>query len=456
MDSPIAGNAESNCEGSRLLRAVCLMLVVACCGCRSGFSTLDAGRNAYFVGDLTTARSALLETAEAKSKLTDIAKLDLAVVELAVGNPNGAEALLRESRDSFDLRDPSETLPSVRSLMTDERDRVYDAASYEEVMIRSLLSISSLMSGSGDAESYALQAQMRQGELAQQAEEKGIENVGEVYQPLALAPYIRGLIREANHHDYDDAARSYELVAQWQPSFLPAPYDVQRATTGTHSQPGHGVLYIIAFVGRGPQRVPDVAEATGPALLIADRIVAASSSYTIPPTLAPIPVPRVMIPPSRVDRIGVYADGDFIGGTEILTDVGQLASRQLDAEMPWTVARGVVRRVAKKTVVATSLNTLVGENPIANLGGALLGSAWEATEQADTRCWALLPREIQVMRLELPAGTHEIATAAITSRSIGVDARADVAIRDGANSYLLCIAPDDHVTALVCGAGSAP
>ena len=31
--------------------------------------------------------------------------------------------------------------------------------------------------------------------------------------------------------------------------------------------------------------------------------------------------------------------------------------------------------------------------------------AWEASEAADTRCWGLLPDKIQVLRIELPAGT---------------------------------------------------
>lgn len=438
-----------------MLRALSLTVMLIACGCQGAFRKLDSGREAYYLGDLQGAR-AQLASLERQRRLGDVALLDRAVVELAAGNIGEAEALLREARDRFDARKPVTTVPSVTSLLTDERDRPYDAASYEDVMIRSLLSISSLLGDAGDAEAYAMQAQMRQQEIAIQAADKGLENVGEVYQPLALAPYVRGLIREANHHDYDDAARAYQLVAQWQPSFRPAEFDVIRATEGTHSQPGHGVLYLFAFVGRGPQRVADIAEATGPALLIADRIVAATSGYTIPPTLAPVPVPRVMVPPSRVDRVGVFVNGQFVGATEVLTDVGTLASRQLEAEMPWTVARGIVRRVAKKTVVATSLQAVGGDNGAIQLGGALLGSAWEATEQADTRCWGLLPREIQVMRIELPSGEYDIGTTAICQRSLQVETSARVVIRDGLNSFALCIAPDDRVTAMVCGAAGQP
>ena len=33
---------------------------------------------------------------------------------------------------------------------------------------------------------------------------------------------------------------------------------------------------------------------------------------------------------------------------------------------------------------------------------------WESMETADTRCWNLLPAEIQVTRLEVPAGEHRL------------------------------------------------
>lgn len=425
------------------------VLVILSAGCRSGWATLEQGRGAYYAGDFDGARMALAATMEQDRKLADVARLELAVVELTAGNPTAADALLRESRDAFDQRDPPEVIPTVGSLITDERDMPYDAASYEDVMLRSILSIASLMSDSGDAESYAMQAQMRQLQLAQAAEERGLENVGEVYQPLALAPYIRGVIREATHHDYDDASRAYQLVAQWEPSFAAAQSDILRASQGTHSQPGHGVLYVFALVGRGPQRVADVADATGPALLIADRLVAATTEYAIPPTLAPIPIPRVTVPHSRATCVGIRVPGAPPAQTVAVTDVGGLAVRQIEAEMPWTVARGVVRRVVKKAIVATTIDSVSGGNPALDFGGSLLGSVWEATEKPDLRCWSLLPREIQVSRIELPAGKHRFSAAAIGAGTRDVGVEAEVVIRDGTNSYVLVAAPDDRVTALV-------
>lgn len=449
-------------ESTRLPRSVghwfklCSLLLVGCLlspclGCQGGPSAIQQARSAYYSGDFPAARQHLVDVVDRDRRFGDVAKLDLAIVELASGNPASADSILRDCRKTFDRRDPVEIVPGVRTILTDDRDQPYDAAGYEDVMIRSLLSISSLLCNSGDAEAYAMQAQMRQSELAQQAEERGIGNLGEVYQPLALAPYIRGMLREATHHDYDDAQRAYQLVAQWQPGFHAIEADVIRATEGTHSRPGHGVVYVFALVGRGPVRVEDRAEATGTALLIADRIVAATTNETIPPTMAPIPVPAVVVPPSPTAAIAVSVDGQNMGVTESLTDVAALASRQVQAEMPWVIARGIVRRTAKKAVVASSLNFMNSDNSALHTGGALLGSLWEASERADIRCWSLLPREIQVLRLELPSGEHSIVTSAVGRGTISNASRANVVVRDGVNSYLLVIAPDDRVSALCVG-----
>lgn len=432
------------------------LFVVICClvawlplvGCKSGPRPLDQARQDYYLGNFAASRTQFENLTERDRRLRDVAQLDLAIVELAAGNAARADALLRDSRDTFDDRQASITMPTATTLLTDDRDSPYDAAGYEDVMIRSLLSITSLISGSGDAEAYALQAQMKQGELAQQAAERGLENVGQVYQPLALSPYIRGVLRESSHHDYGDAERAYQLVAQWEPEFAFAAEDVQRASSGTHSQPGYGVLYVFALVGRGPIRVEDYAEASGSALLIADRIVAASSDLAIPPTLAPIPVPRVVVPASNVQTVGVRVNGVASGTTARLADVGRLATRQAEAELPWTIARGVVRRVAKKAVVTTGAKSISGNSAGVEQGLALLGSLWEATEHADTRCWSLLPREIQVLRVELPVGKHQVSTAALGSRIASTPVTASITIRDGRNAYLLVVAPDDRVTAM--------
>lgn len=428
-----------------------ILLVICCGGCHVGPSAIQQGRTAYYSGQFTEAREHFNRSIKKERHERDVAKLELAMVELAEGNPSAAEAIFRDCREVFDERDPWVTTPTARSLVTDDRDSPYDTAGYEDVMIRSLLAISSLMSDSGDAEAYAIQAQMRQSELVQSAEARGMENLGEVFQPLALSPYLRGIVREATHHDYDDAHRAYELVAQWQPDFHPIHDDISRTTQGTHSPPGCGVVYVFAFVGRGPIRVEERAEATGAALLIADRIAAASTNLAIPPTMAPIPIPAVNVPFAAAQSVAVSVNRQPVGVTNRITDVGHLATRQVEAEIPWVIARGVVRRAAKKAIVSGTVNLLAHENQWLEFGGSMAGSIWEATEHADTRCWSLLPREIQVLRVELPRGSHELNFSAVGPGTQSNHSTAYVTVRDGTNSYVLVVAPDRAIQSVVVG-----
>ncbi len=147
--------------------------------------------------------------------------MDLAIVELASGDAPAALKTLRESRDELDEQlKLTKMTGSLASMVTDDRSRPYEPAGYEQVLVRSLLSLCSLATGDGDAESYANQAQLKQTELARAAEERGLQLVEETYQPLALATLCpRCVLREASHHDYDDALRSYQLVSHIQPSF---------------------------------------------------------------------------------------------------------------------------------------------------------------------------------------------------------------------------------------------
>ena len=96
----------------------------------------------------------------------------------------------------------------------------------------------------------------------------------------------------------------------------------------------------------------------------------------------------------------------------------------------------------KKAAVYATKDYVEADNPLADFALSAVGVAWEATEAADTRCWGLLPREIQVVRVELPAGTHDIQLLPVLpSRSAVAGPHQSVTIEDGRNTYLLACFP---------------
>ena len=426
-----------------------IVLLATFVGCSaSRIHHANNARNAFAAGNLDVAGEQLQELIDKDKRQATNATLDLAMVQLASGDYRAAEERLRKLRDKFDSMPELAPVREATSMITDDNARVFRAAGYEQVMIRTMLALCSLAGDGQDAESYSLQASMKQAQLQRDAEDRGVADSKDFFQPIAIAPYLRGVLREANHRDYDDAARAYKLVSAVVPTFAPAKADIQRATTGIHSSPGHGVVYVIACVGRGPVLTETVAETTTTALQIASTALRAENAdedeKPTLPNVASVKVPAVLVPPSRVAAVDVSIDGRLFGTTQILTDVSDLAAKQVAAEMPWTIARAVVRRAAKETAVYKASDAIGLQGTGKSLFQFAASSFWSGSEDADTRCWSLLPREIQVLRAELPQGQHDIQIAGVGSAGeVFSRQQRTLNVRDGQNHYLIAIAPDE-------------
>ncbi len=420
-------------------------LAAALAGCATYADRLGEIRQAFYAGDLERVTESIDRSLAHPRHDGDVLKLERAIVDLSAGRSREAEGRLREVRDRFDHLEQASAAESALSMLSDENAKAYAGEDYEKVLIRSLLAISNLMGDGGDAGAYSLQITDKQQQIIQAAVDKDGNNPKLGYKQVALGPYIRSAVREETHTNYDDVARSTAMVVSWQPDFAFGRQDLDRAQHGHHSAPGNGVLYVFALVGRGPHKIETVEVPSTVSLLIADRILSNNNTYTLPPTIAPIKVPKVVVPANRVDGVQVAVDGRFSGTTATITDVGRMALEEYQAVYPRVVATAVVRRVVKKAVVYGTKEVIGGRrNSLLNFGLDALGVAWEATEAADTRSWGLLPEKIQVLRLELPAGRHQLALrAAAGSVALGGEAVQSVTIENGRNTYALATFPDE-------------
>ena len=99
-------------------------------------------------------------------------------------------------------------------------------------------------------------------------------------------------------------------------------------------------------------------------------------------------------------RVGVDDDTMSHRGVVAVVDDGRAADQR--RERAGIVTRAAARAAAKYAV-AKAIEDKKGEvaGSLANLGASLL-------ERADVRSWHLLPQEITLARLRLPAGTHRV------------------------------------------------
>lgn len=427
-------------------------------GCSTYAKRVGKVRNAFYQGDLASAAKLVDESLASGGGEADVLRLESAMIQLAVGRPRDAEQSLRLVRDRFDYLEQASLAESALATLTDDKRRAYSGEDYEKVLIRALLAVSNLMHDGSDAEAYSLQTIEAQERIITSGADKSGNNPKLSYQRVALAPYLRGVLREQTHLDYDDAARSFASVVSWRPEFLAGKLDVERATHGHHSQPGHGVLYLFAFTGRGPYKEESAEVPTSAALLVAGEIVSAVGKQTVPPNIAPVKVPRIRSRANPVQGVAVSVNGQPRGFTETLTDVTWMARLQCDALLTRTVARAVARRVVKMGVIYTGKEVAgLAKNDAANIAFDVAGIAWQATESADTRCWSLLPDKIQVLRVELPEGDHDLSLAPVSSarQSIGRPVRQRVRIDNGRNTYALAMFPGEKLVGQVLVSGGS-
>jgi hypothetical protein len=421
-----------------------LATVLFCAGCATHADRLVGVRSAYFAGDLALAQSKIDESIKGHSRDADVLQLDRATVLLGEGRAKEAEQALRKVRDDFDHLEQKDLAEGALSMLTDDQRLAYAGEDYEKVLVRVFLTLANLMSGGQDATAYAFQVTDKQERIVQAGAGPDGNNRKQAYQRVAAGAYLHAALREETQQNYDDAARSLERVCQWQPSFQFGKRDLERVRTGRHSARGNGVLYVFGLVGRGPYKEERAEIVTQAALLVADRIVSAVGKRTIPPTLAPVKVPVVVCPANEVQGVRVSLDGRAAGHTETVTDVGQLARQQCEALLPEVIGRAVARRVLKKAAVYGAKEAVGGDKQgVASLAFDVAGVVWEATESADTRCWGLLPDKIQVLRVELPAGTHTLALEPVGAEGTarGPAQTATVQIDDGRNTYVLASFP---------------
>ncbi len=430
-----------------MFRRACCFVVVLCsiglAGCRTHVQQLGQIRQDFFAGELDHATSTIDKSLKHPRHDADVLKLERAIVDLTAGRPNQAEQTLREVRDHFDHLEQKSVAESALSMLTDDNSRAYAGEDYEKILIRAFLALSNLMNGGTDAQAYTLQITDKQQQIINAAVDKDGKNPKQAYKQVAIGPYIHGLIREQTHSNYDDVARASAMVVSWQPDFAYGRQDLDRARAGRHSSPGNGVLYVFTLVGRGPYKQETIEIPSTVSLLIADRILSNNSTYSLPPTVAPIKVPKVVANGSGTSYVRVAVDRRPAGSTATITDVGRMAVEQYEAVYPEVIARAVVRRIVKKSVVYGAKEAIGGKrNTLLNVGLDVAGVVWEATEAADTRCWGLLPDRIQVLRVELPKGSHQIALQAVGPYGTGSEEIETVNISDGRNTYLLANFPN--------------
>lgn len=309
------------------------------------------------------------------------------------GESNGYFALAEKH---FGLNDYTSVSEEVGTLLTSENTKVYRGEDFERVLIHVFKAMNFALMGS--IESSLVEARLVNRRLEQ------MKRDGQrTYKQNAFARYISAILYESQG-ELNDAYVDYKKTRELIPAFSPVGRDLWRIAyalrmsdecerwkkefqlSDADSQPesnrvlgkgsGMGEVIVIYQNGISPEKRPD------PIFPSLPRFVARYNPVTV----------------AEVDL-----NGEFAGRTVILHDIEETAIKNLEEKKAGMAAKRVAGRVTK-AVVADQIKRRTNSE----LLGALTEIALVVSDQADIRSWRLLPRDLQILRLAVPEGTHVI------------------------------------------------
>lgn len=364
------------------------------------------------------------------------------MTRLASGDTDGTIELLRRSRDVLSERyNESDVAGWLQAAIADDTFLDYRGADYEHVLTPAMLAICDLLEGGQDSYAYALQVGEVQERILGSTFGDDVDGKGNGYNPrktyqrVAVGAYVEGLVREREGYA-SEAFKAYERARDWGGSSSAVVVDAcERTTNGVYSGAGQGVVHVFRLAGRGPRFVQGTSPMTDAALFLANigSLVVGDNVGLLGQMNVPIPVVRVGDP--FVPELEIRTGGAVVASTSTLLDVAAVATQQIEANMPWILARAAIRRGAKAVAAkAVQDSTNSNDSGIGLLAGVLTNLALTAGEQADTRNWTSLPARFQAARFTLPEGDHEL--------DLGGGMHASVRVASGKDSYVVIVQPD--------------
>lgn len=316
--------------------------------------------------------------------------------------------------------DPSKLFSLVGASLISERLKPYEGQDYEKVWLTTRLALNRIAESDWDNarvdikrthEREAVIAELRAKETVaaeEEAKAKGVQaNTKEIngypvetlndpevlklkngYQN-ALSHYLAGFLYEVLNEG-GLAAPGYRKAIELKPD------------TPVLEEGLRGLDERTSFTHRRKQRMTDVLFILESGNAPARKGVNFTIPVPINGRLNSISIAYPVIQAARQPGPGTLTLGESSIKAATVVDMNVMARRALRDEMPGTMARGLVRAVAKG-VLQNEMQKRGGL-----LGGALAMVASAATEQADDRIWRTLPGDVSVARGYLPVGEHRL------------------------------------------------
>lgn len=308
------------------------------------------------------------------------------------------------------------------SVAVNDTMKAYEGLPSEQLMIYAFEALNYLQSG--DVDAAAVEA--RQFDVKQQLIAE--KNKNAKYLSGAFVRYLNGMVYEAAGENDSARIEMQKAVDGYkaQKSGFAVPQglidDLTRLTAG---KPAPSEVVLILQNGLGPSldeviiRVANPNPQKGTAMLS-------------------VAVPKFVKRSVPVESV-VLSAGSRSVNSEVVEDVNDIAKKSLNDRLPVITARAVARMLVKN---AAAKKAKEKSSSVAGSYGFLADIAVDvgaaASERADTRTWSLLPGNIYMARLSLPAGKHDVTATyyGASGNVIGTREYRDVVVNAGQKTFL--------------------
>lgn len=233
----------------------------------------------------------------------------------------------------------------------------------------------------------------------------------------ALARYLSFLMYRAEGA-YDDARIDLESIHRlWKLQSDVYNFPMPRAIKNTDIVPDGTQVNVVSFIGRGPEKYDIgfkidtydgyiLVYSLGKSAVAEKIIMDIEEGYHFKFSL-----PEIRPRQSQIQLVEIYIDGKYAGDLELIEDMAQVAIVAFRVKQPIIYLKTVARTVAKGLIAQNQKANIAESTKNPLLGSLLLASvdvAVDISENADLRCWRLLPGRCMIGEFEVSPGFHDI------------------------------------------------
>lgn len=337
----------------------------------------------------TEAAQQIKEKSEKDGKDQVLYKLDRGLSLFEAGNYKDAVDEFLSAERLSEFKDYVSIHEELGSLITTDRYKKFKPLDFERIMMNIYLAVGYLML---DKPEDALVECRKINNLIYVLRTKGLKD----YQEIPLAWYLSALIYESQDK-YNDAYVDYKNTKRVFPSFIDIGNDLLRMA---------GRLNMSYDISDLKKEYPDATPEKGRCPNCGEVVVIYSSGFS--------PVKRqdrheAMLPAfyTRGGDAGYLSVkdsfGNELGYSNELLNIEALAIRDLNEKIGIMRAKNILG-LGVKAAVGYGVYKATNNENLGILTGLLLASA----STPDLRSWSTLPKSMQVARIHIPAGNHEL------------------------------------------------